>query len=421
MTSSPAIAVDEATLRRATLPNGLSIVAELHPAMKSTAIGFYVRAGSRDESDALWGVSHFLEHMAFKGRGELDGDELNRRFDDIGAHYNASTSEEVTTYYAAVLPEYLPEAMKLLATLLRPDLRPDDFETEKQVIIEEIGMYDDAPGFLAYENLMATHFAAHPLGRSILGTPESIRDLSRDAMAAYHGDRYGASAVTLAVTGQADWDAIQDLAARHCGDWQPGRADRDVPPPQPVRRANTMHRPEMLIQTIAQGADAPSAQSRERLAAELLSLVVGDDSGSRMYWDLVDTGFAETAELSFNEYDGAGLWMTYLSCLPERAAELADRVAGLYDAVNRDGILQDELDRARNKLSSRMVLQAERPMGRLGAVGAGWVYRGQLQSLDDELAELAAITPDDIAAMLARYPLGQMSTAMVGPLEALDH
>ena len=402
-----------------TLPNGLTVIAELHASMKSVAVGFFVRAGARDESDAVWGVSHFLEHMAFKGRGELDGDELNRRFDQIGAHYNASTSEEVTTYYAAVLPEYLDEATTLLATLLQPDLRDDDFETEKQVIIEEIGMYDDSPGFLAYEKLMATHFENHPLGRSILGTPESIRELPRDAMAEYHGRRYGASAVTMVVTGQAKWDQVLALAESHCGDWKPGAADRELPPPSLGRRTHITHRPDMLIQTVAQGADAPAAQSPLRLPAELLAIVVGDDSGSRLYWDLVDTGAAETAELSFNEYDGCGVWMTFLAGLPDRIPDLLGRVAAIYDAVNADGVTADELQRAQNKLSSRLVLQGERPMGRLGAVGSNWTSRGELVSLDEELAAIAAVTTDDIRRLLDGFPLGQVTTATVGPLESV--
>ena len=402
-----------------TLPNGLSIVAEPQPAAKSVAVGFFVRTGARDETDALWGVSHFLEHMAFKGRGEIDADELNRRFDAIGASYNASTSEEVTNYYAAVLPEYLPEAMELLATLLRPDLRADDFDLEKQVILEEIGMYEDRPSFLTYEKLMAAHFGTHGLGRAILGTPESIRDLDRDQMAAYHSERYGAAAVSLILTGAIDRDAVLALAETHCGDWQTGKAPRDASEPTPAGQTLIDTRPEMLIQTIAQAAAAPPARSEHRVAAELLSIIVGDDSGSRLYWELVDPGEAETCELSFNEYDGCGVWMTYLACLPERASRILERIATLYDRINREGITQAELDRARNKIASRFVIAGERPMGRLGSVGSHWLYRETILSLDEELAQLDAITTDDIRALLDAYPLGQTSTAAVGPLESL--
>ena len=159
------------------LDNGLQVVAELNPNVHSVAMGFFVRTGSRDETSQVSGVSHFLEHMAFKGDDKFTADDVNRIFDEIGAKYNASTSEEITLFYAAILPEYLDQSFELLASLMRPSLRQDDFDMEKKVILEEIGMYDDQPSFTAYEKCMQTHFAGHPLGQSILGTVESISDL----------------------------------------------------------------------------------------------------------------------------------------------------------------------------------------------------------------------------------------------------
>ena len=156
------------------LENGLHVIAELNPNAQSVGVGAFVRTGARDETESLSGVSHFLEHMAFKGNGVYTADDVNRIFDELGAHYNASTSEEVTQFYAAILPEYLPTVVELLAALLFPSLRQDDFEMEKKVILEEIGMYDDQPTFTAYETVMQAHFDGHPLGRKILGTTDSV-------------------------------------------------------------------------------------------------------------------------------------------------------------------------------------------------------------------------------------------------------
>src|SRR5262245_38371816 len=147
-----------------TLDNGLEIVAELNPSVQSVAFGFFVKAGSRDETADVHGVSHFLEHMAFKGTDRFSGDDVNRIFDEAGADYNAATSEESTVYYAAVLPEYLSAALEIQAGILRAALRDEDFETEKQVILEEIGMYEDQPSVVAYDHAMQTHFRQHPLG-----------------------------------------------------------------------------------------------------------------------------------------------------------------------------------------------------------------------------------------------------------------
>jgi predicted Zn-dependent peptidase len=157
------------------LDNGLEVVAETSPAALSTSVGFFVKTGSRDETDALWGASHFLEHMVFKGPPDLSGDEINRRLDRMGASANAFTSEEDTVYYAIVLPEQQPEAVDLLARMMRPALREEDFATEKLVILEEIRMYDDQPPFGADERCRAAFFGRHPLARSVLGTVESIQ------------------------------------------------------------------------------------------------------------------------------------------------------------------------------------------------------------------------------------------------------
>ncbi len=168
-----------------TLDNGLEVIAELNDAAYSVAAGFFVKAGSRDESSELAGVSHFLEHMTFKGTTRRDAVAVNRDFDRVGAKHNAQTSEEDTFYHVTSLPEYFPQAFDVLADILRPTLRGDDFETEKQVIIEEIRMYLDNPMSVAYEAAKTAHFGSHPLGNSILGTVDSIKDMAADQMRDY--------------------------------------------------------------------------------------------------------------------------------------------------------------------------------------------------------------------------------------------
>src|SRR6476660_6061055 len=163
-----------------TLDNGLNVIGEVSPSARSVSVGFFVRTGSRDEQPDVSGVSHFLEHMVFKGTPKRSALQVNIDFDRIGADYNAFTSEENTVFYAAVLPEYLPQATDILSDILRPSLRTDDFDMEKKVIIEEIGMYDDKPTWCAYDHAKKQFFAEHPLGNSVLGTVKSITDLTAD-------------------------------------------------------------------------------------------------------------------------------------------------------------------------------------------------------------------------------------------------
>lgn len=403
--------------RQHTLDNGLEVIAEINPHALSTAIGFFVRAGARDETPALSGVSHFLEHMAFKGNERVTADDVNRIFDEVGAKYNASTSEEVTLYYAAILPEYLPRTFELLANLLTPALRSADFAVEQQVILEEIGMYDDSPAFLAYDLAMQTHFAGHPLGRRILGTTESVGGLTAEQMRSYFAEQYQAGNMTLVAAGQVQWDELLALAQRYCDAWPSGRPNRVVSEARPAGGRSVAARPAHLQQSIMQLAAAPPSTSPLRFAADLLSVIVGDDGGSRLYWSLVDPGAAEAAELTYNDYSDSGCWCTFLSCVPDDTRSNLEQICEIYAEVNAHGVTDDELEQARNKVATRIVLASERPMGRLSALGSNWVFRREYRTIEDDLRTVQSLTHDDIRALLAQYPVRQTTTVGVGPLE----
>jgi predicted Zn-dependent peptidase len=406
--------------REACLGNGLQIIGERCPSVFSAAMGFFVRTGARDETDEISGVSHFLEHMVFKGTDRHSADDVNRVFDEVGAKYNASTSEELTLFYAAILPEYLPRTFDLLADIIRPALRTEDFNMEKKVILEEIGMYDDQPTYTAYETLMQTHFAGHPLGHSVLGTNESITALSAAQMREYHASRYKAGNIILAVAGNFDWPEFLALAEKHCSAWPAGIAPRATPEAKPAGGRAVVPKPGSLLEHVMQMAPAPPAKHPSRFAAELLAVIVGDDTGSRLFWELVDPGHAETAELGFSEYDGCGAWMCYFSCTPDKVAPNLDRLAAIFDDVNRNGVTDAELTQAKNKVASRIVLRSERPMGRLASLGHNWLYRAEYRSVADDLNTLRAITPADIRKLVELYPLRQLTTSAVGPLESLN-
>jgi predicted Zn-dependent peptidase len=398
------------------LDNGLQIIAELNPNAHSLAIGYFVRTGSRDETADVSGVSHFLEHMAFKGNEKYTADDVNRIFDEIGANYNASTSEEITLYYGSFLPEYIDTAMELLSTLIHPSLRKDDFDMEKKVILEEIGMYDDLHSFTAYEKVMQAHFQGHPLGQSILGSVQSITDLTAEQMRDYHAKHYLAGNLTLAVAGNADWHKVLELAHKFCDHWPGGQTDRPTDEAQPKTGTQIITEKKTQQQHIMQLAPAPSARDILRLPAEILAVVIGDDSNSRLYWKLVDPGLAESAEIGFNEYDGSGTWLTYLCSEPDLIESNLQLIQQIFDDVNQRGITQEELDRAKNKLASRLVLRSERPMGRLSSLGGNWVYRQKYYSVADDLELLNNISLDDIQELLKKYPLGHSTTAAVGPM-----
>lgn len=400
-----------------TLDNGLTVIAELNPAVHSVAVGFFVKTGSRDETDEVSGVSHFLEHMVFKGTETRTAEDVNRVFDEMGAQYNASTSEEVTLFYAAILPEYLPDTFGLLSDILYPSLRDEDFDMEKKVILEEIGMYDDMPSFTAYESAMQSHFSKHPLGQSILGSTDSIEKLSADQMRAYHQDRYKAGNIIVAVAGNAHWQNVVKLAEKHCNHWPAGKGERDTREAQPKPSSITLEKEGALQENIMQMAPAPSAKSPLRFAAELLGVIIGDDSGSRMYWELVDPGHAESAEIGYNEYDGSGTYLTYLCCEPDQVEANLKRIESIYAKVNSEGVTEEELEQAKSKVCSRIVLRSERPMGRLSSLGNNWIYREEYCSVEDDLRIIRNLTPDHFRELLDAYPLAQTTTVGIGPLK----
>lgn len=400
-----------------TLANGLEVIAECNGRAHSTALGFFVRTGSRDERDDEAGVSHFLEHMTFKGTPRRSADDVNREFDEMGAQYNAFTSEENTVYYAAVLPEYQDRVLELLADILRPSLRPDDFDTEKKVILEEIQMYEDQPPFGADEKCKALHYGPHPLGRSVLGTLQSVGGLPVEAMRDYFRRRYCPANITLAGAGRIDFEALAASAERYCGGWEPVEAGRPKAEPAGREGFHVIHKPSATQQYAVQLAQGPGAADDARHAARLLAAVLGDESGSRLFWDLVDPGLAETAVLHHSEYEGAGLFATYLCCEPPQAADNLRAIDALYRRVETDlPVTAGELAQARSKTSSRIVLSSERPSGRLFSVGGEWIQRRRYVSVRDDLDAVAGVTADRVAAVLARYPLSRCTTVTIGPL-----
>ena len=267
-----------------TLDNGLEIIAELNDRALSVAAGFIVRAGSRDESAEVAGVSHFLEHMTFKGTKRRDAVAVNRDFDRVGAKHNAQTSEEDTFYHVTCLPEYLPQAFDVLSDILRPTLRAADFETEKKVIIEEIRMYLDNPMSVAYEAAKTAHFGTHPLGNSILGTVESITSLEASQMQDYFARRYSPSNIVLAFAGNAEWSELVELARTHCGRWEGGVATRDAKPYRGSASFRAILRADDQQQTVVAVCSGPPLESPDRYAAHLLATILGDHTGSRLYW-----------------------------------------------------------------------------------------------------------------------------------------
>jgi predicted Zn-dependent peptidase len=388
----------------ARLPNGLRILGERTPA-RSVAVGIMVDAGARDEDPEEAGVSHFLEHLAFKGDGRRDAHALNRSFDEIGARYNAYTSHERTFYYGAVLPERRADLTDLLLTLLRPALRPEDVEVERQVVLEEIAMYEDRPSAQAFERGAARFFAGHPLGANVLGTRATVAGLTPERLEAYHRAHYGAERLLLVVAGSYEWDAVVAQAEAATSGWARGGRPRAYPSFAPRRGAEEERAAGFSRAHVTWFAPAPSAQDPERWAAALLARVVGDGDNGRLFWSLVEPGLVDEASLWFDPADGLGTFQAFASTDDAQHDEVVERFEATLDAFEREGPTEDEWARAQRGLATSVTLAAETPMGRLGGLADAWLDRGEAESAEATVARILATPREAGLELLATGPL----------------
>ncbi|MDQ5853078.1 MAG: insulinase family protein [Chloroflexota bacterium] len=398
-----------------TLSNGLQIVGEHNPAARSMALGFFTRTGSRDETPKVSGVSHFLEHMMFKGSERRSAADVNREFDEMGANYNAFTSEENTVYFGAVLPEFQGRLLDLLSDMLRPSLRQDDFDTEKKVILEEIAMYNDRPRFKTFELARETYHHGHPLGNSVLGSTESISALERDQMMAYFERRYAPNNLTLVLVGNYNWEAALAQAETACGGWRAAEAPRSLTQPTPIAQERMVVDPKRDRLYLCAVAPAPAAQDEQRFAAEVLAEALGGGDGSRLYWALTHPGLADTASLGYDANDGAGAFYASASCTPSHAQQVMQILRSTLEAAQNEPLPEDELARARRKLASGTVIGGETPMGRLTNVGFDWVYRRKIDPLEEVVDRYLNVSTDSVAALLASRPFDTLTLVALGP------
>jgi predicted Zn-dependent peptidase len=401
------------------LSNGLQIVSQPMPDFESVAVSYYVRTGSRDEYDPdIAGVSHFLEHMVFKGTKTLDWQEITLEFNKIGAELNAFTSHEATVYYARVLGEYLERALELLSDMMYPRLAESDFETEKEVIVNEIARSEDQPYNLAFRRMMQTYFGSHPLGHDVLGSRESIRNMRIEQMRDYWNRRYSANNMILAVAGNFDWDQIVQLAEKHCTGWRTGDIGRDIASYEPANAINDIMVDKKLKQQIMIIA-MPSVDVKDPdyYAANLGGSILGDSDGSRLFWNIHQKGLAESASAGIWSMEGTGIMMMEANSTPEEAPRVLKLLRAELDSLLEDGIHEDELRRAKDKWISSLVLSSESTFARMRSLANDWVTEGRLVTIDEEVERIEKVTSEDVMRALQRFPMREKQVlTTLGPL-----
>lgn len=400
-----------------TLPNGLTVVGQRMPGIESVALGYHVRTGARDEDTQLAGVSHFLEHMMFKGTQTRSAIEISKQFEDMGAQYNAFTSVESTVYYARVLGDQLPTALDLLSDMMRPLLDEAEFTTEKGVIIEEIARSEDQPTHELFHKLFATYFQGHPLANSVLGTPETIRAMPVERMREYQTRRYSPDNMVFGIAGNFEWDPLMESLQQLTSGWEPRRPGREVREFEPRLSAAVDVQSKLQQEHVAVASAAPSESSEDSWTAELIASVLGDSSGSRLFWEVAQKGLADTIDTGYSTFVDAGMFITYFSASPKNAPKVLRLVREEMEKLAGGGVTAEELERAKTKAVSDTVLSGEASQRRMFEITDLYMSKGRALSVDEIVAAIEKVGVEDVNRVLREYPFAETLTVQAaGPL-----
>ena len=392
--------------------------------MRSVSFGIWVGVGSRDEAPALAGVSHFLEHLLFKGTGRRSALDISAQIEAVGGETNAFTTKEYTCYYARVLDADLPLAVDVMCDLTASSVLAEaDVETERGVILEEIAMHDDEPDDEVHDLLAGAVFGGHPLGRLVSGTAGTISPMTRKQIHGFYRRRYTAPQIVIAAAGNLDHGTVvklvQDTAL---GDGAPGE-------PAPLRKAArvTSRGGQVVVREkdteqahVVLGGLGIGRLDERRFALGVLNNSLGGGMSSRLFQEIRERrGLAYSVYSYTSQYAETGLFAVYAGCAPGKVDEVLDLTRAELARVAADGLTDAEVARGRGMTKGALVLGLEDTGSRMSRLGKGELLYGELLAVDDLLARVDAITPEQVRAVAADLLVKPMSLAVVGPFA--DH
>jgi predicted Zn-dependent peptidase len=422
---------DGSTIRRTVLPGGLRVVTESMPTVRSVAFGIWVGVGSRDETPGLAGASHFLEHLLFKGTKRRTALDIAAVMDAVGGEMNAFTAKEYTCYYARVLDTDLPLAVDVVADMVTSSLiAGDDVESERGVILEEIAMHDDAPDDIVHDAFAKAIFGDHPLGRPVLGSVESISAVSRPSVAGYYRRRYKPSQMVVAVAGNVDHAKVVRLVRKAfdaAGLLEASSGDAPAAPrlgrsgPALLGGVQVTRRPTEQANLVL-GTGGLARSDERRFALGVLNNALGGGMSSRLFQEVRERrGLAYSIYSYHSQYADTGLFGVYAGCAPAKVTEVLKLCREGLDEVAAHGITADEIARGKGQLKGSLVLGLEDTGSRMSRLGKGELVYGEQLTVDEVIARIDAVTPDDVrdvaAAVLGDATLG---LAVIGPFDDVD-
>jgi predicted Zn-dependent peptidase len=406
-------------LYRTTADNGVTVISEVIPAVRSVAVGVWVRTASAHETPPLMGVSHLLEHMVFKGTERRSARDIALELEARGGSLDAFTAREHTSYQARVLDEDLPRALDVLTDLVRnPVLRDADLELERRVILEEISTVEDTPDDLVFDLHGSTLWPDHPYGFSILGTRETVHALTVDDLRALHGRAYHPKQVVIAAAGSLNHEMLLKLLAK-CGwfSFEPGPDPATIVSAPEGNRA-TKRFPRDLAQThIVLGTDTFGYPDKRRYPLMLLNTVLGAGMSSRLFQRVrEELGLAYTVYAFHSFYEHAGVTGVYVGTQPTTAQQAVEAIELELDRLTKEGLAGDALAEAKQQLKGQVTLGLESPSSRMYRAAGIVLYRQPYKSIDQVLSEIDEVRPADVASVAEEFFDPERQTAVwLGP------
>jgi predicted Zn-dependent peptidase len=400
------------------LDSGIRVVTERVPSVRSVALGLWVRVGSRDEGSEQAGISHFLEHMLFKGTAELSAEQIAQEFDSLGADVNAATSKEATVLHAHFLDEHLDRAFQVMGDML---LRSTwaDLESEREVVLEEIAMYEDEPQDKVHDVLSAAIFGDHPLGRPIIGRAEVVSSVPVPEIASWHDGRYVPGNMVLAAAGNLDHDRIVELAESAVGGSEAAPAPV-LEPPGRDGQVLRFHQKETEQYHLCLGGPGIPRGDDRRFALRVLDTILGGSTSSRLFQEVREKrGLAYSVYSYASHYADTGQVALYVGTRPDNVGEAVDVIGSELRRLHDDGVTEEELERARDNVKGRTVLSMESTLTRMNRVGSSVLMGVPLLTVDEVLAAFDAVTLEDVNTLAQElWQPERMSAAGVGGDEA---
>ncbi len=413
---------NERNIRRTVLPNGLTILTEKMDHIRSVAMGVWIRAGSRHELPEVNGISHFVEHMVFKGTKSRSAQRIAREVDAIGGNLDAFTGKETVCFNMKVLDEHVPTALEVLSDLvLNPVFASDEINRERGVILEEIKMDEDNPDYLVHEIFTQNFWKDHPLGKPILGTKETVRKFERETLFDFYGSRFLGGNIVFSAAGNIEHDDFVAQVTRRFESLPAGQSEYPDAPPKTAARINLRNKKSLEQVQLCLGVPSPPVADESRYITLVLNTVLGGGMSSRLFQTVrEERGLAYAIYSDLNPYRDTGSLCVYAGTSSDKAVQVIDLVMKEFSKLKNEPLQPDELRRAKDQLKGNLLLSLESSMSRMSNLARQQMYFNYFFGLQEILDKVEKVTDEQVMDMAKElFQPERVAVTLLGRLDGL--